>query len=282
MVDPVKAYWEKQAQHHATSDLATAPDHAYRELEIRKIKENIANINDRGSILDVGCGNGFSTIELAKEFPTSMFIGIDYSESMIKAAQKAAKKAKVTNISFSVGDVLSISRHPELQHQKFDIVMTERCLINLANWEEQKLGILQMRKLLTPYGHLILVENTKDGLVKLNSLRKIVELEPIKEPWHNFYLPDQQLNDFFAQTGSKLLAPRYIENIGSNYYIISRVVYAKLAQMEGKEPSYDHPINKIAAMLPTFGNEYACSPNFLMVFQNIPEESEWTPKKMSS
>lgn len=281
MTDPIKDFWDKQAATHGTSDLATAPDHYYRDLEVRMIKNQL-DIIKPDSILDVGCGNAYSTIEFAKANPTCMIIGVDYSEAMISAAKKAAEEAGVTNVSFFVGDVLSISRHPELQHQRFDVVLSERCLINLANWEEQKLGILQMRKLLTPAGHLILVENTKDGLVKLNTLRASVGLPPIKERWHNFYIPDDKMNEFFEGTAKNLLIPRYVENIGSNYYIISRVVYAKLAEMEGKEPSYDHPINKIASMLPTFGNEYACSPNYLMIFQNVPEDAEWIPKKMSS
>lgn len=282
MIDPVKDFWDTQAKTYGTSDLATAPDHHYRELEIREIKRTI-EAAPHETILDIGCGNGYSTIELAKEFSTSTIIGVDYSEKMIEQAKIAANAAGIQNITFFVGDVLSISRHPELQHLRFDMVLSERCLINLANWDEQKLAILQLRKMLTPEGHLILVENMKDGLEKLNKVRSILDLPPISERWHNFYIPEVEFKEFLDQVKGKLLQPVHVENIGNNYYLMSRVLYAKLASLEGEEPNYDHPINKIAAQLPTFGTEYACSPNYLMVFKNVADEAEpWDAKKKFS
>ena len=56
-----------------------------------------------------------------------------------------------------------------------------------------------------------------------------------------------------------------VNNIGSLYYILSRVVYAKLAALEGKTPDYLHPINKIASDLPSIGN---FSPNFVFLLKN--------------
>ena len=75
-------------------------------------------------------------------------------------------------------------------------------------------------------------------------------------------MPEKKLIDF-AKKHFKLES---IENHGNLYYIISRVVYAKLAALEGKEPEYDHPINKIAAQLPTLSN-YHYSPNFIFVLR---------------
>jgi len=89
MTDPVLSFWEKQAQDFGTSDLATAPDHYYRELEINRIKDVLAGLT-HNTILDVGCGNGYSTIKLAQIFPDATLIGIDYSEKMIDAAKQAA------------------------------------------------------------------------------------------------------------------------------------------------------------------------------------------------
>jgi ubiquinone/menaquinone biosynthesis C-methylase UbiE len=266
----VREFWDEQAQAYGADQRASAPDHFYRDgVEIKRIME-VLEMMEPESILDIGCGNGYSTIKIAKAFPTAMVIGIDFSEKMLEEARKAA--SGVHNISFFEGDALSISRHPKLQHQKFDVVLSERCLINLANWEEQKLSILQMRKLLTPDGSMILIENTQEGLEKLNMLRDIVGLPPIKTRWHNFYIPEDKLKQFFAENGGKLFKLMAMENIGNLYYIISRVVYAKLAQMEGKEPSYDNPINEIASKLPNLGDQYSCSPNYMMILENIPDE----------
>src|SRR5438132_1327775 len=83
---------------------------------------------------------------------------------------------------------------------------------------------------------------SQEGLARLNVLRKSFDLHPITVRWHNYYMPEKKLLSF-ANKNFKVEA---IENIGNLYYIISRVVYAKLAQIEGKEPEYGHPINKIA------------------------------------
>jgi SAM-dependent methyltransferase len=147
--------------------------------------------------------------------------------------------------------------------QKFDVVLSERCLINLPNWEEQREGLRRMREHLNVDGHLILVENFKGGLAQLNRLRASLDLPPISERWHNNYLPDDEFEEFIADRRNGFNIRRR-ENIGNLYYILSRVLYAKLAADAGVEPAYDHPINEIAAKLPSLG-KYAYSPNYLMV-----------------
>lgn len=280
----VHEFWEKQAEEHGSSDLATAPDHFYRELEIGKIIATMEVIPN-ASVLDVGCGNGYSTMKFAERFPGSFFVGIDFSKKMIKEAQKAAKKAKIKNVLFVEGDVQTLSTNSAISDESFDIVLSERCLINLPNWPEQELAILEMRKMLAPNGHLILVENTQDGLANLNSVRQKFGLPEIKVRWHNHYLPDDQFTQFSNKINGALMTMRHVENIGNMYYLMSRVLYAKMCADEGKEPEYGHKINEIAAQMPVMGEHYACSPNFMFVFQNIDDgrsKPRWGTKKLSS
>lgn len=262
------SFWNEQAKEHGPSDLATAPDHYYRELEIEKIRR-VIDAHKPKTVLDVGCGNGFSTFELAIEFPETNFIGVDFSKEMINVAKTQAIAEGIPNVIFVEGDVLSLSRINLLKEKQVDMVISCRCLINLDNWAEQKLGILEMRKMLRDGGHLVLVENTKDGLEKLNSIRASIGLPEIKERWHNSYIPEEELATFLKGTQGHLFQLVYTENIGNMYYLASRVIYAKLAQEAGEEPSYDHAINRIAAQLPTLGEHYACSPNFMFILQKI-------------
>jgi SAM-dependent methyltransferase len=272
-----KGFWDQQARTHGASDLATNPDHYYRELEIECILRAVKALTPT-TILDVGCGNGFTTEMLAKAFPDAEIVAIDYSEAMI---DEAIAGHYCDNVLYLVGDVIALSRHKALLGRKFDVVLSTRCLINLANWAEQKLGILEMRKMLNPDGRLILVENIKDGLDNLNDLRVKYGLAPIKVRWHNFYIPQDELTKFLSEI-SHLMQTEYVENIGNMYYIASRVIYAKLCQDQGVKPDYDHPINKIAKNLPTLGEYYACSPNFLFVLKNV--EGLWPPsdRKLAS
>lgn len=258
MNDTVKTFWDQQAVSFGSSGKASAPDEYYRDMEIRRI---VPHLTDHASVLDIGCANGFSTFKFAAECPKSKFLGVDYSEPMIKQAIATMKTLRRTkNMGFVVGNVLELDR----LHAKFDIIISERCLINLADWEEQKRAIMQMKYALNTGGRLLLVENTQEGLSNLNKLRGQFNLPAIKTRWHNQYLPQKELTAFLKKNFQIL----NVENIGNLYYILSRVVYAKLAQMEGKEPVYTHAINKIASELPSLPG-YHFSPNFLYVLRAL-------------
>jgi SAM-dependent methyltransferase len=171
-------------------------------------------------------------------------------------AGEALDHAKLgERVRFKQSDVLDLGA---LEDHGFDVIVSERCIINLKDWEEQKAAILNMKWKLRPSGKLLLVENTQEGLAVLNSLRAQFGLHEIKTRWHNFYVPQKQLEEWL---------PEYfridsVENIGNLYYIMSRVLYASLARRSDEEPDYNHPINEIASQLPTLGS-YSFSPNFL-------------------
>ena len=271
----VKAFWDGKAKEHGNSDLATNPDQHYRKLEIESITRAIRAMK-HDDILDVGCGNDHSTRVIANKFPESDVIGVDFSPMMIEQAKKLVRG----NLGFLEGDVLSLSRNPDLGVGNYDVVISSRCLINLANWEEQKVAILEMRKMLKPEGRLILVENIQDGLDNLNALRAGLGLPAIKAPWHNRYLVQDEISKFLSTISGQLLTTEYVENIGNFYYLASRVLYAKICADEDKEPDYNNPINAIASQMPTLGEHYACSPNFMFVLKN--EGASWDTKRMSS
>jgi len=48
-----------------------------------------------GSVADVGCGHGASTILMAQAFPAARFVGIDYHEESIALARRRAQEAGV-------------------------------------------------------------------------------------------------------------------------------------------------------------------------------------------
>jgi len=239
---------------YGTSDKATAPDSFYREHEIACVMSELRGSN---RVLDVGCGNGYSTLKYAAAFPGSRFIGIDRSAPMIEAAEQAAGRAKARNVEFLVEDVLDF-----VQHDAFDTVISTRCMINLADWDEQSRAIRWLSKVLGSSGRLVLVENMREGLAELNRLRAAFDLPAIQERHHNCYLPIGKVRQILADE----FAGQRWRNIGGLYYLISRVVYAALAKQAGEQPQYDHPINKIAAHLAGMNLECGdCSPNYMIV-----------------
>jgi ubiquinone/menaquinone biosynthesis C-methylase UbiE len=58
-----------------------------------------------GTVADIGCGQGTSTILMAERFPASSFAGFDHSDAVIAAARKAADHADLADrVSFEVAD----------------------------------------------------------------------------------------------------------------------------------------------------------------------------------
>jgi 2-polyprenyl-3-methyl-5-hydroxy-6-metoxy-1,4-benzoquinol methylase len=68
-------------------------------------------------VADIGCGQGASTILMAKAFPASKFVGSDYHEGSIEAARAAAERGGVADrVSFEVASAKDFGGGP------FDLV----------------------------------------------------------------------------------------------------------------------------------------------------------------
>jgi len=57
----------------------------------------VAKLERGGSVADVGCGHGASTVLMAAAFPQSRFIGFDYYDDSIEIASERAKKSGVAD-----------------------------------------------------------------------------------------------------------------------------------------------------------------------------------------
>ncbi len=62
-----------------------------------------------GSVADIGCGHGASTLLMAEAFPKSHFHGFDYHDGSIQYARKAAAEHGLKDVKF---DVASASNYP--------------------------------------------------------------------------------------------------------------------------------------------------------------------------
>ena len=81
-----------------------------REMDImlnplgeRAIQE--LNLSGEKKILDIGCGCGATTLEIAKAVTQGEVIGVDISEPMLERATKTASDMMLNNTSFQVKDV---------------------------------------------------------------------------------------------------------------------------------------------------------------------------------
>src|ERR1700677_2800308 len=82
-------------------------------------RELIAKLNLRGDehILDVGCGDGKVTAEIARAVPNGSVAGVDASAEMIAFAKKTFPPARIANVTFRVMDARKIKLA-----RRFDLV----------------------------------------------------------------------------------------------------------------------------------------------------------------
>ena len=140
-------------------------------------------------VLEVGCGNGFSTEVFAAHAKT--VDAFDYAEAMVERAKERVKSGKVHFFHDNILQPKSISK-------TYDAVICVRVLINLRNLDEQKTAIANMSRFVKPGGYLILAEGYTEGFDALTEIRKKVGLPPVAPAKINFYAKRNQLDDAFA------------------------------------------------------------------------------------
>ena len=100
-INDIKAFWEDRARQFGARPRATLNEAPLRELEIDAMSRRLSRLKPR-RVLDVGCGNGYSTRSFATRFPDTQFVGVDYSPEMIRQASLDVP----ANCTFAAGDVL--------------------------------------------------------------------------------------------------------------------------------------------------------------------------------
>lgn len=241
----IKDYWNNRAKNEGQTLQSTTNDYYLREIELdtlykyisELIKPKITDI----LIGDIGCGDGYITSSLAAKFTQAQFYGYDYSSEMIKNA----KSRQTNNCFFDVSDVV----HDNFI-QKFDILFTTRCLINLPNISLQKQALEKIYNALKNNGHYFMIENFEDGQNNFNQIRKFFDLEEIPVRNHNLFFSHDWLDNFIKDKFEIIK----VENISSIYYLVSRIVYSAICKENGESPDYFDIHHKIACKLPQCGN----------------------------
>jgi ubiquinone/menaquinone biosynthesis C-methylase UbiE len=131
----IQHYWEERAKENYNGITATTDDIHLRDLEVYTLIDTIRQIKSKNTIkiLDIGCGDGHSTLEIAAQFPDCYFTGIDFSETMVKIAKNnlESKNELKNRVDFFVGDVTEING--SIDDKKYDVIISDRCLINLES-----------------------------------------------------------------------------------------------------------------------------------------------------
>jgi trans-aconitate methyltransferase len=122
---------------------------AHSSVQQAWARELIARLKLRGDedVLDVGCGDGKVTAEIAQAAPHGSVTGVDASPQMIEFARKTFPAKKFSNLEFHVMDARKI----EFDHG-FDLIFSNAAL----HWVDDHQAILRgMASVLKSGGRLI-------------------------------------------------------------------------------------------------------------------------------
>ncbi|MES1217582.1 MAG: methyltransferase domain-containing protein [Bacteroidota bacterium] len=260
----IQSHYKLQAEKHKDSPTSTMEDVIIRQKEIESIfsffhLRDVSKVNNK--VLEIGCGNGYTLEQLANNFPETSFSGLDFSHDLLSIAAKR----KLKNASFAQGDVRNLS----FADESFDIIYTERCLINLLSWEDQQKGLQEINRVLKKGGFYFMVESFTDGFDNLNKARHELGLDNIPVAHHNLYFNKEAFKKFIeplftiadpsslGNTDNTKLASNFL----SSHYFTARVLHPLLTK--GDPNLKNTEFVKFFSFLPPSG-EYAPIQAFIL------------------
>lgn len=202
-------YWEDPG----TVSLA---DENLRTLEVDFVRR-LLKFSD--VLADVGCGDAVATRRYAPHVAEAW--GLERSERLLGSARATQAADPLPNLRLEHADILELGEYAG----RFDVVVTERVLINLPSWELQARAIDSLAGSLKPGGMYVMLEVTEDGQGILDDWRAAAGLPPIGARWHNLPLDFEQLAAYVEPTFE------LVERSGFDlFYLLTRVYTPMFAE----------------------------------------------------
>jgi demethylmenaquinone methyltransferase/2-methoxy-6-polyprenyl-1,4-benzoquinol methylase len=121
----------------------------------RERAAEIAEATPGDSVLDVCCGTGDLTFELARRVaPGGHVVGCDFSEPMLDLARDKAAARSTSGVRFEWADALNLPYDAD----RFDIATVG---FGVRNFADRDRGLRELGRVLRPGGKLVVLEFTK-------------------------------------------------------------------------------------------------------------------------
>lgn len=128
------------------------------------------------SVLDLGCGDGKITAEIARRLPQGSILGVDSSSEMIALAQHRYPRIDFPNMSFSLGDARALK-----MDKQYDAVFSNAALHWVKNHEPVVQGLFRC---LRPGGRILL---QMGGAGNAADILSIADNISQSDKWRSFF-----------------------------------------------------------------------------------------------
>jgi len=142
------------------------------------------------SLLDVGCGPGTITLDLAARVAPGAVVGIDRADEVIAQAEATRAERACDNVRFAVGDVYAL----DFDDASFDVVHAHQVLQHLR---EPVAALRELRRVLRPGGTLAARDSDYAAFVWAPG-------DPLLDRWNELY------HSITARNGAEADAGRYL------------------------------------------------------------------------
>lgn len=201
-----------------------APLHPWHETALR-----ILPSLDGCDVLEIGCGRGDFSLELARRFPKARITGIDFSEAAVEIA-KSRTATTASPVRFCAADAQSLPFPPS----SFDWIVSCECLEHVP--DPRKMAA-EMARTLRPSGHFIVTtENYLNGML-LAWADSMLRGKPFNsgsgvQPLEHFFLY-WQVRRMFVEAK---LSVTHMESNHFQWLLLPRVDPAKLCTDDFRRP----------------------------------------------
>jgi len=199
-------------------------------------------------VIDLACGPATQLALVAEFNPEISFVGIDYSETMLKSAEAHIKKKKLDNVVFEKGDISNLGHIPE---NSVDGIISTMALHHLPTHEHIEQCFKEIKRILKPNGAVYLVD-----FGRLKHLRSVIYFAYMnrKHQAHIFSLDyERSLRAAFLKEEFQNLKKRYLPD----YELISTSLIPLLVIIKSPDSMLDkHKIDHFKKVRKTFPRKY--------------------------
>ncbi|MFC5401172.1 class I SAM-dependent methyltransferase [Cohnella soli] len=198
-------FWDKTASQY--DQIEMKDEQTYRHI----IQRTKAQLERSNVVLDVGCGTGLISNEVAED--VKEIHAIDISSNMIAIAEKKAKARNIANINYAHATIFD-ERYKE---GSFDVILAFHVLHLL---EDEHLALRRMNELLKPGGLLISATPCVGEKIVLKSLLSFAGRVGLMPKIRSYKI--RHLVDSVEKGNFSIVESNGLKKSSQEYFIIAR------------------------------------------------------------